>query len=98
MVDLKTGMLVDRYPHLRYGVTSPAAPCGDKVVVGGWVSDGEPQGPSGDVRAFDARTGALAWRFHVVPRPGEYGHGTWGDGSWKGTRRHKRLVHHERRS
>ena len=83
MVDLKTGMLVDRYPHLRYGVTSPVAPCGDKVVVGGWVSDGEPQGPSGDVRAFDARTGALAWRFHVVPRPGEYGHGTWRDGSWK---------------
>ena len=83
MVDLKTGMFVDRYPHLRYGVTSPVAPCGDKVVVGGWVSDGEPQGPSGDVRAFDARTGALAWRFHVVPRPGEYGHGTWRDGSWK---------------
>ena len=83
MVDLTTGMFLDRYPHLRYGLTSPVAPCGDKVVAGGWVSDGEPQGPSGDIRAFDARTGELAWRFHTVPRPGEFGHSTWKDGSWK---------------
>ena len=82
MVDLQAGMGVNRYPHLRYGNTSPVAPCGDKLVVGGWVSDGEPQGPSGDIRAFDARTGELAWRFHTVPRPGEYGHNTWKDGSW----------------
>ncbi len=83
VVDLKVGMFTDQYPHLRYGLTSPVAPCGDVVVAGGWVSDGEPQGPSGDIRAFDARTGELAWRFHTVPRPGEVGHHTWEDGSWK---------------
>ena len=83
MVDLKEDMLTDKYPHLRYGNTSPVAPCGDVVVVGGWVSDGEPQGPSGDIRAFYARTGKPAWRFHTVPRPGEYGHTTWEGDSWR---------------
>jgi quinoprotein glucose dehydrogenase len=83
VVDLKVGMFTDEYPHLRYGLTSPVAPCGDVVVAGGWVSDGEPHGPSGDIRAFDARTGELVWRFHTVPRPGEYGYDTWNDGSWK---------------
>ena len=83
VVDLKVGMYTDKYPHLRYGLTSPVAPCGDVLVAGGWVSDGEPQGPSGDIRGFDARTGELLWRFHTVPRPGEYGHHTWKDGSWK---------------
>ena len=83
VVDLTAGMNLDKYPHLRYGVTSPVAPCADVVVVGGWVSDGEPQGPSGDIRAFDARTGKLAWRFHTVPRPGEFGHNTWQGDSWR---------------
>ena len=83
MVNLKDGMLTDKYPHLRYGVTSPVAPCGDVLVVGGWVSDGEPQGPSGDIRGFNARTGKLVWRFHTVPRPGEYGHNTWEGESWR---------------
>jgi glucose dehydrogenase len=36
-----------------------------------------------DVRGFDARTGKLLWTFHVVPRPGEFGHETWGNESWK---------------
>jgi quinoprotein glucose dehydrogenase len=35
------------------------------------------------VRGFDARTGKLLWTFHVVPRDGEFGAGTWGNGSGK---------------
>jgi quinoprotein glucose dehydrogenase len=35
-------------------------------------------GPAGDTRAWDARTGALVWTFHTVPRPGEFGYDTWG--------------------
>ena len=52
-------------------------------MVGGWVGDGLPQGPSGDIRAYDARTGELRWLFHTVPRPGEFGHDTWRGDSWK---------------
>jgi quinoprotein glucose dehydrogenase len=33
--------------------------------------------PPGDIRAYDVRTGALAWSFHTIPRPGEFGYDTW---------------------
>lgn len=81
-VDLRKGA-ADNYPGRAYGLTSPPAIYKDLVICGALTSDGEPQGPSGDVRAFDARTGRLVWRFHVVPRPGEYGHDTWEGDSWK---------------
>jgi quinoprotein glucose dehydrogenase len=35
------------------------------------------------VRAYDVRTGKLAWVFHTVPRPGEPGHETWEGDSWR---------------
>lgn len=68
---------------LNYGPTSAPAVWEDLVIVG--VSCDEGPGPSapGDVRAFDVRTGKQVWRFHTVPREGEFGHDTWEDGSWK---------------
>jgi quinoprotein glucose dehydrogenase len=41
------------------------------------------RGPSGDSRAYDARTGQKLWQFHTVPQPGEVGHETWLDDGWK---------------
>ncbi len=39
-------------------------------------------GPSGKVRAFDTRTGALKWEFDPVPRdPADPARATWGKGS-----------------
>src|SRR5204863_2522756 len=40
-------------------------------------------GPPGDTRAYDAVTGNKLWDFHTVPRKGEFGNDTWGDG-WEG--------------
>jgi len=45
--------------------------------------DGQPRGPNGDVRGFDARNGKELWRFHTVPRDGEPGSETWEPGSRK---------------
>ena len=67
----------------RYGLTSPVSQCAGTLIVGGLVTDGMPRGPSGDVRGYDIHTGQLRWRFHTVPRPGEFGHETWGGDSWK---------------
>jgi quinoprotein glucose dehydrogenase len=39
----------------------------------------------GHVRGYDAKTGRMLWRFHVIPRPGEFGHDTWEGDSWKYT-------------
>ncbi len=37
------------------------------------------------ILGFDVRTGQFLWRFNVIPRPGEFGHETWEDGSWEYT-------------
>jgi len=39
-------------------------------------------GPPGDVRAFDVRSGKLRWTFHIIPKPGEEGNETWENDSW----------------
>jgi len=39
----------------------------------------------GHIRGYDAKTGRMLWRFHVVPKPGEFGHDTWDGDSWKFT-------------
>jgi len=39
----------------------------------------------GDILAYDAKTGAFKWKFHVIPRPGEFGHNTWENDAWKQT-------------
>jgi glucose dehydrogenase len=36
----------------------------------------------GDIMGYDARTGEFLWKFHVIPRPGEFGHDTWENNSW----------------
>jgi len=54
------------------------------VMVGAATPEYTPVAAPGDSRAFDARTGAKLWDFHSVPRPGEKGHETWEDDSWKG--------------
>jgi quinoprotein glucose dehydrogenase len=58
-IDLRKGV-ADEFPNAGYGMTSPVAIYKDLVIAGSLVPDGEPQGPSGDVRAFDARTGKQA--------------------------------------
>jgi quinoprotein glucose dehydrogenase len=66
-----------------YGPTSAVSIWHDTIIVG--VSCGEGPGITapGDIRAFDVRTGKAVWRFHTVPRPGEFGHETWEGDSWK---------------
>jgi glucose dehydrogenase len=82
VINLRAGF-TEPYPNRTYGMTSPPLIYRDLVITGSVVSDGEPQGPSGDVRAFDARTGKLVWRFHTVPRAGEFGNDTWQGDSWR---------------
>jgi quinoprotein glucose dehydrogenase len=39
----------------------------------------------GDIRAFNVRTGQLAWTFHTIPYPGEYGYKTFPKDAYKNT-------------
>jgi glucose dehydrogenase len=82
LIDLKRGF-TENFPHRLYGLTSPPLVYKDLVIVGSVVPDATPRGPSGDVRAFDAVTGKMVWRFHTVPHPGEFGNETWEKDAWQ---------------
>jgi glucose dehydrogenase len=55
----------------------------ENVAIIGAASGEVPQGPAGNPRAFDVRTGAKLWEFQTVPRAGEPFNETWGNG-WEG--------------
>ena len=59
----------------------------DLVIVGSAVGDRViyRRTPPGDVRAYDARTGALVWSFHTIPQEGELGSQTWENEAWRYT-------------
>jgi quinoprotein glucose dehydrogenase len=82
VVELRAGMERD-LARLPYGPTSAPAIFKDLVILGVSCGEGPEPAAPGDVRAFDVRTGREAWRFHTVPRPGEFGHETWEGDSWK---------------
>ncbi len=66
-IDLK-GDVGDEKWLGEYQVTSPPAIANDVVVVGSAVSDnGRVDAPSGVVRGFDARSGALIWSWDLSP-------------------------------
>ncbi|MBM40417.1 MAG: hypothetical protein CL483_00655 [Acidobacteria bacterium] len=37
----------------------------------------------GDIMGFSAETGEFLWKFHTIPRPGEFGHETWHNDAWQ---------------
>ncbi len=67
--------------------SSPPIVVNGVVVVGNSAEQGYEQTRKemvpGDILAYDARTGAFKWKFHVIPRPGEFGHETWENDAWK---------------
>jgi quinoprotein glucose dehydrogenase len=68
-VDLRKGLRAGPDEFAFYEVTSPPAVVGDLVITGSAVADNTNLAPaSGEVRAFDARTGALKWTFDPVPQ------------------------------
>ncbi|MCA1584275.1 MAG: pyrroloquinoline quinone-dependent dehydrogenase, partial [Acidobacteria bacterium] len=85
-IDLADGLL---WPinKKHYAHTSPPIVYRDLVILGSGIGDRlmYRNDPPGDVRAFDARTGKLAWTFHTIPQRGELGNDTWLDDSWRFT-------------
>ncbi|HEV3060495.1 MAG TPA: PQQ-dependent dehydrogenase, methanol/ethanol family [Vicinamibacterales bacterium] len=80
-LDMKTGGVlfdVELVDHKAgYSVTVAPLVVKDKVIVG--VAGAE-YGIRGFIDAYDARTGARAWRFYTVAGPGDPGARTWPQG------------------
>jgi alcohol dehydrogenase (cytochrome c) len=83
-LNMKTGGVVwdTALEDFSKGYASTIAPLvvKDKVIVG--VAGGE-YGIRGFIDAYDAKTGARAWRFYTIPGPGEPGNDTWAGDSWQ---------------
>jgi quinoprotein glucose dehydrogenase len=80
-IDLRKGL--ERDYHLEsLAITTPGVVYKNLIIMGAMEPETHPA-PLGDIRAFDVRTGALVWRFHTIPRPGEFGYDTWPNGAWE---------------
>lgn len=56
--------------------TTPGAVHEDLIIMPLRVSEGH-DGTPGHIQAFNIKTGELAWVFHTIPKPGEFGSETW---------------------
>jgi quinoprotein glucose dehydrogenase len=85
-VDAATGQPAEGFG--TNGVVDVGVPYGGtptiyrNIAIIGAASGEVPQGPPGNPRAFDVRTGQKLWEFQTVPQPGQPYNDTWGDG-WK---------------
>ena len=82
-VDLRKG-LGRPFESQSVSASTPGVIFDGLYITGSTVSESLPSSP-GDIRAYDAMTGALKWVFHTIPRPGEYGYDTWPPDAYKVT-------------
>ncbi len=68
--------------RITLSVPTPGVIYQDLIILGSSVPETLPSTP-GDIRAYDVRTGKLRWKFHTIPRPGEFGYETWPKDAWK---------------
>lgn len=81
-VNLKEGLGRDPESFNLVQSHSPGRVFENLIILGSATNEGYGSAP-GDVRAYDARTGALVWNFHTIPHPGEFGYDTWPEDAWK---------------
>jgi len=84
-LDQKTGrevwkVSVDDPKQCGCNITGAPLIVKDKVIVGG---NGGDQAHRGYLTAFYTKNGRSAWRWYVVPGPGEKGNETWKGDSWR---------------
>lgn len=82
VVNLNTPEILQGLPG-NDGLSSPPIMYKHLIITGGRTQENPPQGPAGDVRAWDVHTGKLVWTFRSVPRAGEKYVDSWAGDSWK---------------
>ena len=80
-LDLRKSLRGD-YNNHYISMDTPGVIYKDLIIVGGEMPETLPAA-SGDIRAYDVRTGELRWSFHTIPHPGEFGYETWPKNAWK---------------
>ncbi len=87
VVNLRTGLRNSPENDSEYEVTSPPAIIGNLIVSGSAIADNNRiNAASGEVRAFDVRTGVLRWRWDPVPQDSTDGaFASWGGSNGRRT-------------
>ena len=80
-VDLREGLGRDP-AKLSVAASSPGIIYKDLLIQGTALSDSW-DAPPGFIRAYDVKTGKIAWTFHTIPQPGEFGYDTWTENAYK---------------
>jgi quinoprotein glucose dehydrogenase len=80
-VDLREGLGRDP-AKLSVAASSPGTIYKDLLIQGTALSDSW-DAPPGFIRAYDVKTGKIAWTFHTIPQPGEFGYDTWSENAYK---------------
>jgi len=81
-VDLRVGLGRDPQGVVLVQSTTPGRVFENLLILGS-ATNQEYESAPGDIRAYDTRTGELAWSFHTIPHPGEFGYDTWPKDAWK---------------
>ncbi len=81
-VDLREGLGRDPATIRRVASGTPGRIFENLILLGSAPGESYFSAP-GHVRAYDVVTGELAWTFHTIPQPGEYGYDTWPKDAWK---------------
>ena len=75
-IDLKNDLGRD-VSALALQVTTPGVIFRDLLIMGMRLGEGPAPAAPGHIRAYNVRTGKLAWRFNTIPQPDEFGYETW---------------------
>ena len=81
-VDLREGLGRDPKTIRNIQSGTPGRVFENLIILGSATGEGYGD-PPGDLRAYDVHTGKMAWIFHTVPHPGEFGYNTWPKDAWK---------------
>jgi len=81
-IDIREGL--GRPPESLFVIANtPGIIFENYLILGDRVSEGPGPSAPGHIRAYDVRTGQIAWMFHTIPYPGEPGYETWPPDAWK---------------
>ena len=82
IVDLREGLGIDPAKVSRIASNTPGKVFENLLILGSAPGEGY-FSPPGHLRAYNVITGKMAWIFHTIPWPGEFGYETWPKDAYK---------------
>lgn len=82
LVDLREGLGRDPKTMARIQSGTPGQVFENLIMLGSAGGENYMSAP-GHLRAYDVITGKIAWTFHTIPQPGEFGYDTWPKNAYK---------------